>query len=53
MVVPHRDESLTDARTWQERLTQGVEQGKMIRHLGELALNRRLSYEMAQQLGGT
>ena len=34
MVVPHRDESLTDARTWQERLRQGVERGEDDTSLG-------------------
>lgn len=41
MVVPHRDESLTDARTWQERLRQGVERGGDDTSLGGFTLNTR------------
>lgn len=41
MVVPRRDESLTDARTWQERLRQGVERGEDETSLGGFTLNTR------------
>ena len=41
MAVLHRDESLTDARTWQERLRQGVERGEDDTSLGGFTLNTR------------